>query len=191
MFARDCMSRLLAVTLFLASAGCAGPDPREKLFIQTRHDSEVDFGAYATYAWAPNDRAWASPVFTEYPALPGMIGSAVDARLTTMGFEKTSAQAADFLVAVSANAQEVTVISKRRYRSWAHSYDRALPTNVNTATQLDRMPQDTLVLEIIDTASEGVVWHAQAAGVITGGVDMDKAVDDAVGRMLALFPPES
>lgn len=191
MLVRNCMSHLLAAVLCINATGCAGPDTREKLFVQTRHDSELNFDVYSTYAWALGERAWTGPPFIEHPALPGMIRAAVEARLAAMGFEKTSAQSADFLVAVSAAAQEVTVISKQRYHRSAHGYNRAVLTNVNTATQLAKMPQDTLVLEIIDRASEGVVWRSQAAGVITRGENVDKAVDDAVGRMLEAFPPNS
>lgn len=191
MFVRNCMRHLLGVALCIAAAGCAGPDAGEKLFVQTRHDSELNFDAYSTYAWAPGERAWAGTTFIEHPALPGMIRAAVEARLAAMGFEKTSLESADFLVAVSAEAQEVTVISKQRYRRSAHGYNRAVLTNVNTATQLAKMPQDTLVMEIIDRERDGVVWRSQAAGVITRGENVAKAVDDAVGRMLEAFPPKS
>jgi len=53
------------------------------------------------------------------------------------------------------------------------------------------MTEGTLILEIIDTASEGVVWQSHAAGVITRRDDIEKAVDAAVARMLEKFPPKS
>ncbi len=179
------MNRLMMAAVLLAMLGCAGQASRAKLFIQTQHDADIDFGAYHTYAWVSDEAAWANP------ELPGMISAAVDRQLAAKGFEKTSADAANFLVAMSASVREVTVISKHRYQGWSHGYHRSVLSNVNTATRLEKMPERTLILEVIDTASEGVVWQSHAAGVITRQDDMGKAVDGAVARMLETFPPDS
>lgn len=183
------MRRIAMAAVVLAAVGCAGQATREKLFIQTQHDSDIDFGAFHSYAWVPHDRAWANSVFLKNPELPGMIGAAVDAQLAAKGFEKTSADAANFLVAMSASVQDVTVISKHRYQGWSHGYNRAMLSTDNSATGFQKMSEGTLILEVIDTASEGVVWQSQAAGVITGRDEMDRTVHTAVARMLEKFPP--
>jgi len=184
------MSHLIMAAALAASVGCAGQQTPAKLFIQTQHDSDIDFGAYHTYAWVPGDASWANPVFLRNPELPGMISAAVDGQLTARGFEKGPADAANFLVAMSASVQDVTVISKHRYQGWSHGYNRSTLDNVNTATQLDKMTEGTLILEIIDTASEGVVWQSHGAGVIARRDDLEKTVEAAVTRMLATFPPD-
>lgn len=188
---RVSMCHITMAAVLLAAVACAGQGSREKLFIQTRHDSDIDFGAYHTYAWVPSDSARANPVFLKNPELAAMISTAVDAQLAVKGFEKSSADAANFLVAMSASVQDVTVISKLRYRGWSHGYNRPTLSNVNTATELQKVSQGTLILEVIDTSSEGVVWQSQAAGVITQRDDMGKTVDTAVARMLETFPPDS
>ena len=185
------MSRTLMATALLAMVSCAGQEPREKLFIQTQHDADIDFLAYATYAWVPDDKARANPVFLQYPELPGIIGATVDQQLTAKGYEKTSLEAAHFLVTMSASVQDVTVISKHRYQGWTHGYNRSALSNVNTATQLDKMAEGTLILEVIDSSNEGVVWQSHAAGVISRRDDMGKTVAATVARMLKNFPPES
>ena len=185
------MSRLMMATVFLAMVGCAGQGSGEKLFIQTKHDTDIDFGAYYAYAWEPDDTAWINPVFLKNPELPGMISAAVDRQLAAKGFEKTSVDAANFLLTMSASVQDVTVISKHRYQGWSHGYNRWVLTRPSTPSQLNKMPEGTLILEVIDTASEGVVWQSHAAGLITRWDDMDKAVDAAVARMLQTFPPDS
>jgi hypothetical protein len=191
MSARTSMSRLLMAAALLAMAACSGPAQREKLFVQTQHDDDVDFGAYFTYAWVPDDKAWANSVFLKNPELPGMISASVDRQLAAKGFEKSAPDAADFYIAMSASVQDVTVISKHRYQGWSHGYNRSSLTNTNTATQLEKMAEGTLILEVIDVASEGVVWQSNAAGVITRREDMESAVDAAVARMLEKFPPGS
>jgi hypothetical protein len=191
MSARIPMSRLMIAAALVVMVGCAGQESRAKLFIQTQHDSDIDFGAYHTYAWAPSDAAWANPVFLKNPELPGMISTAVDRQLTAKGFEKGRADAADFLVAMSASVQDVTVISKHRYQGWSHGYSRSALDNVNTATRLNKMTEGTLILEVIDTASEGVVWQSHGAGVITRRDDLEGTLEAAVTRMLATFPPDS
>ncbi len=191
MSARISMSRLMMAVALAALAGCAGQESRAKLFIQSQHDSDIDFGAYHTYAWVPGDAAWANPVFLRNPELPGMISAAVDRQLTARGFEKSSADAANFLVAMSASVQDVTVISKHRYQGWSHGYNRWVLISASTPSQLNKMTEGTLILEVIDTASEGVVWQSRAAGVITRRDDLEKTVEAAITRMLETFPPNT
>ena len=190
MHPRRSVSVLVTTAVLLVLAGCAQRGP-EKLFVQSQHDGDVDFAAYAAYAWVPDTAGWANPVFLEHPELPGMIAAAVDRRLAEKGFEKTSVDRADFLVAMSASVQDVTVISKHRYQGWSHGYNRAALGSSGTATQMAKMTEGTLILEIVDTASEGVVWQSRAAGVVTRRDDIEKAVDAAVTRMLESFPPHA
>jgi hypothetical protein len=191
MFSPVLMSRLMMAAILLAVVGCASQGSPGKLFVQTQHDSDVDYAAYRSYAWVAGDAAWANPVFRQYPELPAMITAAVGAQLAAKGFEQTSADAADFLVAMSASIQEVTVISKRRYQGWSDGYGRSALSYGNSVTRLDKMSEGTLILEVVDTASEGVVWQAHAAGVVTGRDHIAEAVDAAVIRMLETFPPGS
>jgi hypothetical protein len=182
---------VLAMLATLGTAGCAGQSPQPKLFVHSRHAADIDFDRYRTYAWQPGDDTRTNPVFLDNPDLPGLISAAVDADLTAKGFAKTTAQAAHFLIAMSASIQPVTLISKQRYPEWSHSYNRALLGTDSTATQLNKMAEGTLVLKVIDTDSEGVVWQSQAAGVISRRSDMNKTVGPAVRRMLESFPPRS
>ena len=191
MYRRIFTTQLLMAAILLAATGCASQESAEKLFVQTQHDTDVDYAAYHSYGWVAGDATWANPVFLQYPELPGMISAAVDTQLAAKGFEHTSADKADFLVAMSASIQDVTVISKSRYQGWSHGYNRSTLAHGNTATRLDKMSEGTLILEIVDTASEGVVWQARAAGVVTRRDSLQTAVDAAVVRMLKTFPPES
>lgn len=177
-------------SVFLAMPGCTGQAPREKLFIQSRHDADIDFRAYRTYAWDPAGQAQNNPVFSRNPDLAGRVSAAVDAQLAAKGFEKTTADIANFLMAMNARIQEVTIVSTARSLRWSPAYDRSSLGNA-AATALQKMSEGTLILEVIDTASEGVVWQSQAAGVFTRRDDMGRAVDSAVARMLEAFPPGS
>jgi len=181
----------MTIGTVLAMVGCMGRAPTDKIFIQSQHDSDIDFHAYHSYAWLHRERMKSNPVFLKNPELAGLINMAVDKQLAAKGFEKTSATAADFLVAVNARVREVTVISSLRNQGWSHGYDRSAPGNTTSATGMNKMSEGTLVLEIIDTASEGIVWQSQAAGVIGGRDAIAPAVDTAVARMLERFPPES
>ena len=185
------MSGLLVVGVLLALIACAGRATRPKLFVQTHHDEDIAFGGYSTYAWVPDDENWVNPVFIEYPELPGMIAAAVDRELAVRGFEKTTEDAADFLVAMNASIQDVIVISRQRYQGWSHGYDRSPFAGGNTASRLHTMAEGTLILEIIDVASEGVVWQSRAAGVVARREGIERTVDAAVARMLEHFPPPS
>ena len=177
--------------LLLAVAGCAATTAAPKLFVETRHESDIAFERYSTYAWRAEEHGRTSPVFVEYPELPGLIGAAVDRELAAKGYEKRAVGEVDFLIAMDASLQDVTVVSKNRYAGWSYGYDRTSPANLDTTTRLDKMAEGTLVLEIVDVASEGVVWQCQAAGVVTRRESLEHAVNTAVARMLQSFPPPS
>jgi len=185
------MGGLWLGVVLAAIAACAAGPTAPKLFIETRHEDDIAFERYTTYAWVADERDWVNPAFLAYPELPGLIGAAVDRELAAKGFEKRVAGDADFLVAMSASVQDVTVVSKHRYGGWSHGYDRTALPNLDTATRLDKMPEGTLILEVVDVASEGVVWQCRAAGVVTHRESLARAVNIAVARMLETFPPPS
>ena len=191
MFLRACIRCAWPAMLLLAVAGCATNPATPKLFVETRHENDIAFERYATYAWLDGEHGRDNPTFLAYPELPGLIGSAVDRELAAKGFEKRPPGEADFLVAMSASVQDITLISKRRYSGWSHGYDRTSPPTLDTATRLDKMAEGTLVIEVVDVASEGVVWQCQAAGVVTRREGLEHAVNSAVARMLEAFPPSS
>jgi hypothetical protein len=191
MLARFAARRLLPAAVVLALLGCAGRGVEPKLFVHSKHAADINFDRYRTYAWQSADSARVNPVFQDNPDLPDLISAAVDAGLTAKGFEKTSADSAHFLVAMSASIQPITLISKQRYQQWSHAYNRGVLVTDDTATQLNKLTEGTLILEVIDTASEGVVWQSRAAGVIRRRDDLHKTVDAAVRRMLESFPPHS
>lgn len=179
------------VGVMLALMACAGRAAHPKLFVHTEHDHDIAFGAYSTYAWVPDDASRTNPVFLDHPELPGVIAAAVDRELAAKGFEKTAEPAADFLVAMNASVQDVVVISRQRFHGWSRASNRSSLANVNTASALHAMAEGTLILEVIDVASEGVVWRSRAAGVVARREGIEQTVDAAVARMLEQFPPPS
>ena len=90
---------------------------------------------------------------------------------------------------MSASVQDVTVISKHRYQGWTHGYNRSALSNVNTATQLDKMAEGTLICgghrHEPTRASYG---SPMPPGSLPAAIIWQKTVDAAVARMLKTFP---
>ena len=177
------------VAMVLAEA-CA-PSTKEKVFVKTQHDDDVPFAAYRDYRWVPDDKSWTYPLFLRYPEIPGIIQSAVRNELAAKGFHEMDRGEVDFLVAVSVSMQDVTVVSTHRYRGWSHGYNRTRMSNYRTVSRLDKLPEGTLIMEIIDAPSERVVWQSRAAGVVHQRDAIEAIINDAVGQMLAKFPPRA
>jgi hypothetical protein len=177
---------LLTVALSVSACGSGS----KKVFIKTEHEPDAAFELYVDYRWVPEDREWTYPLFLRYPEIPRVIQSSVDRELALKGFRRLDQGKADFLVAVSVSIEDVTVVTTHRYQGWSHGYNRSRMTNTRMGTRLDKMPEGTLVLEVIDAASERVVWQGRAAGVIVDRGSIDEGVKGAVVRMLAAFPPE-
>lgn len=161
----------------------------DKLFIDTRHADGVSFGEYRTFAWIPVDETLRSPVLYQHPQLKDWIRNGVDEALAAGGFSTTSYGDADFTLAYQVSIREVSVLRKHRFREASHSFSRGRIPRWREITQVEQMPEGTLLLEIVDPDEDAVVWMGRVAGLIADDVT-DRGVAEAIAELLQRFPPK-
>lgn len=162
----------------LALAGCATLD------VSSYVERGVDVTQYRTFAWAP-----AEEVSTGDPRLDNNrffdehVRGGVDTRLVARGFEKTSSTTADLLVHYHASfKQEIE----------ARNIDQAYGSCDENDCRPEVFEVGTLLIDLVDTRTNRLVWRGWAKGSIDGVVDdqqwMEEKIDDVVTRILAGLP---
>jgi len=133
-------------------------------------------------AGAPRDRR--SPPRNN-PFFHERIRADVENELATRGFEKTSSGVPDVLVRYRASInQRVDVSSVDRENSECDNDEEACRPYVYDA--------DTLLIDLVDTRTDKVVWRGWTQGRADGAIDnqrlMEQKVDKAVTRILQQLP---
>jgi hypothetical protein len=162
----------------LALAGCA-TNPRVYSFLERG----ADLSRYHSYTWAPPDRqGTGDPRLDNNEIFQEKVQSAVDARLASKGFEKTSGSA-DLLVHYHASVeQRIDLQTSEPYTPC----DGCKPFIYDAGT---------LVIDLVDARTNRLLWRGWAEGNVEGVVDrqqwMDERVDADVTRILDTLPKAS
>jgi hypothetical protein len=170
------MPRLAAVAALLVLASCS------TLKVSHDYDTRFDFSSFETYAWLPA---------TANVDISGLtirrIHEAVDRVLAAKGYRPTD-DAPDFRVAIHASVEKKFTVTDTGY-SMAHSRYWGYPYST---VHVDSYDQGTLVIDIIDAASNAAVWR----GVATRAVSRQSSpeyrearINEAVTAVLEPFPP--
>jgi len=174
-FTRFALMALPALTL----AGCATMNVNSYL------ERGVDFAQYRTYAWGPTEALpTGDPRLDNNPFFKNRLEGAVEKQLTAKGFEKTTSTAPDLLIHYHAHiTQRFDVDTVDRERGYCS--DNCEPT-------VGAYDEGTLVLDMVDTRTNKVVWRGSARSVVNGVIDnqnlMEQQIDEAVRRMLDELP---
>lgn len=151
---------------------------------------------YQTYAWLPTPRRDESH---SNPLVEAELKQTVDRDLAAKDFQRVSpSDHPDFLVGWHATTRERTQVEDINpywgYR-WSpvfgppSSYGGARGPSEATIVEYER---GTVILDIIDTRSNELVWRGTAKaglGANPSARDAEKKISDAVGRILSQFPP--
>jgi hypothetical protein len=166
----------LGVLPALILTACSGG-----LKVSTEHDRTADFSRLKSYRWKASPGGFGSSVLEsryknlgmEEPLLRG-----VNTRLEAKGFVQDSARA-DFTVTYIVGTEE-------RTKTVSDNYSLAMgPTEVE-------YEQGALILEIANARTGVLIWRGTATAALKDHPDPESAaatLDEAIGRMLADFPP--
>ena len=174
------MRRLFPVLLLtIAFAGCA------VMTVSSHIERNVNFAEYVTYDWGPPDnlpvgdpRLDNNPFFKDY--LEGAVGKELERRHYT----RTDTGTPDLLVHYHANISKTFDVNGVDTRN-GYCYD-------NCQANVFEYEQGTIVLDVVDTHTNRVVWRGWAQDNIDGVIDrqdlLRKVVNTAVARMMEMFP---
>jgi len=168
-----------AFALAALASGCA------TMNISSHIERGVDFAQFLTWDFGPADalptgdpRLDNNPFFKDY--LEGAVGKALEAR----HYVRTTSGTPDLLVHYHANISKTFDVNGTDSR-YGYCYD-------NCESRVIAYEQGTIVLDVVDTHTNRVVWRGWAQDSIDGVIDnqesLRKEVNTAVTRMTELFP---
>ena len=163
--------------------------------VKTDYDPTITYSSYRTFDWyAASKKAKGKGSGTD-PLLDKRVRVAVQAELESKGFTQETAAEPDFLVTY------YPIFQNRKYRTttsfgggsgWGR---RRWGYGVGTrfsSSQVHQYREGTIVLEIVDSRSNQLVWQGTAEGALTelnNPEDAQEQIHKAVRDMLANFPP--
>jgi hypothetical protein len=182
--ARSPMSRFLKPAalafLALAAAGCAST------LAGAHVQRGVDFTRFRTFDWGPADalptgdaRLDANPFFKD------RMQGAVEKQLATRGLVLGSSGAPDLLIHYHATVDRRIDVN-RVDRGYGYCYDD------DCGVRVSEYEGGTLIVDIVDTRTNRVVWRGWAQQNLDGVIDneerLGRMIDEAVAQMLEKFP---
>ena len=179
------MRRLRRLALVTAAFAAFALPACATMNVSSHIERGVDFAQFRTWDFGPADalptgdpRLDNNPFFKDY--LEGAVGKALEARHYT----RTTSGTPDLLVHYHANISKTFDVNGVD--------DRYGYCSDNCAPNVIEYEQGTIVLDVVNTHTNRVVWRGWAQDSIDGVIDrqelLRKEVNTAVTKMMALFP---
>jgi hypothetical protein len=173
--------RLIAVAvLAVIAAGCA------TMLVSSHVQRDIDFGRYRTYDWGPADALpTGDPRLDRNPFFKDHMQGAVERGLARKGLTLSTSGTPDLLIHYHANVTQRIDVDRidRRY-----GYCYGNDCNV----RLMDYEAGTIVVDVVDTRTNRVVWRGWAQDSLDGVIDnqdrMEKMINQAVAKMLDQLP---
>ena len=165
----------------LAAAGCAST-----MNVSSYVERGLDVTQYRTYDWGPADalptgdaRLDANPFFQDH------VQGAVEKQLARKGFARVTVGAADLLIHYHASITNRIDVN-RVDRQYGYCYE------VECRAGASDYEAGTLVLDIVDTRTNRVIWRGWAQDSVEEALHnpdrMAEQIDEAVTRMMSRLP---
>jgi hypothetical protein len=186
----------LLLAVFWAAAACA-PSPK----IGYDFDRGVDFSVYHTYAWLSADQERTGDRRADSSTVDMRIRIAVGTQLRLKGYQALPEGTPDFYVAYHIGLKDSAPSISTQYYSdgmaghaFAHSADsRSAGTSTATVNEPPSYLTGSLLIDIVDAASQKLVWRGTAAGEVDPGLtsgQRDERTKAIVHSILSHFPPQ-
>ena len=174
--------RAPTVVLILAAvfaAGCA------TLTVSSHIERNVTFTDFVTYDWGPPDNLpVGDPRLDNNPFFVDYLQGAIEKMLAAKGYERAVTGQPDVLIHYHANvAQRVEVREVDSHYGYTYT---------DGMSQVTEYEQGTLVVDLVDTRTNKVVWRGWSQDTMTGIIDnqdrLEQKVEEGVTKMMMLLP---
>ena len=168
---------MLLVALLTPGASAKG--------VKTAHEAGVDYSAYPTFDWRPGHKGHPDAPLAEGSPLDRQLRSIGEKLLRAAGFEKSVSGEPDLWITFYGMLEDIGAVGGVNFElsehvSWigdpgshyAHFYQ-----------------QGTLVVEVVDAASDEVLWRGWASETIKKPSQLEKKAEKVMSRILKQFPP--
>jgi hypothetical protein len=152
--------------------------------VETDYDHSANLTQYHTYTWGH--------VASSDPLFESRIRDAVDHALQAKGWrpapEGADADVTVTAVAMEKNKKEYTTFYDGLGPGWRwHGWGTEMAT-----TSVEDVPVGTLIVDLYDTSSKGLVWRGVARDTLSDKPEKNtEKLQKAVDKMFAKFPPRS
>jgi len=172
----------LAFLVVLAAAA-----PAAAVSVSVDHDAQADFARYHTYSLSAGTPA-ANPLNQK------RIDAALEAQLAAKGLTK-AAEDADVRVVTHVASEKSTQV---RVDTFGYGYYPGYrwyrgPAHVDTTVQTYDIVQGTLVVDMVDAATNQLVWRGTATDTVSPTIKpekVEKLIQKAVEKLFRKYPPE-
>jgi hypothetical protein len=150
--------------------------------VHVDYDHKVNFSKYKTFMWAGKPE-------TADPLTADRIVDSVNAQLNARGLQLVSS-GADLYVSASMSVQQVPVYNTYYDGGWGWGWGWGWGGPGWATTYVDTYSEGTTTVNLIDAASERIVWQ----GTATGGVShkpgkVAKKNSKVIADMFEKYPP--
>jgi hypothetical protein len=149
------------------------------------YDTRFDFSRIKTYTWVPSEPSAGVSGLTIQ-----RVQSAVDRELAAKGYTKSD-ENPDARIAMHAAVSEKYTVTDRSY---GFSYGRHWRYVDAGYVEVDSYEQGTLILDVIDAATNAAVWRGIGTRVVQRNLSpaqREERINEAVEKILAQFPPSA
>ena len=155
--------------------------------VSSHVDRGINFARYRTYDWGPADALpTGDPRLDKNPFFKDHVEGAVEKQLAARGLEMSTSGTPDLLVHYHASINQRIDVN-RVDRRYGYCYGVDCPSDVI------EYEAGTLVLDIVDSRTNRVIWRGWAQDTVEGVLDnedeMAREISTAIARMLARLPP--
>ena len=154
--------------------------------VSSHVDRGINFARYRTYDWGPADALpTGDPRLDKNPFFKDHVEGAVEKQLAARGLEMSSWGTPDLLIHYHASINQRIDVN-RLDRRYGYCY------GVDCLPDVIEYEAGTLVLDIVDSRTNRVIWRGWAQdtveGVLNNEDEMARQINEAITRMLARLP---
>jgi hypothetical protein len=165
--------------LFITTAACA------TLTVSSHIEREANFTDYVTWDWGPPDNLpVGDPRLDNNPFFRDYVEGTVEKILVRKGYERAVTGLPDLLIHYHANVNQKVDVYKADY-PYGYCYG-------NCEARVVEFEQGTIVLDIVDSATNKVVWRGWVQDTMDGVIDDQQRlrgqVFDGIAKMMLRLP---
>lgn len=184
------ISRFVAIfTILPMVLGCTG------IKVSQDYNLSKDFSGLKTYAWRLEKQKKADALGIGDPFLDARIRNAIDRFLSDKGYQKISRAVPDFYVRFQHRVQRKIESDDVRATVGFGTGGRGRygGIGINTGSSIRAYDEGLLVIDILGTDPDDLLWRGKATQRISQHSDPEKMttnVNETVEKILSQFPPE-
>ena len=178
------MRRLYGLLFAAALATLTGCTSKPTLRVSAERSPAADFSAYRTYAWATTPvESLSERPRTGPDLLNWRIRNAIEKQLVARGYEEAAAGRADLSIVFHIRRRDAHTETVQDFIQYRESGGQEGMQEAYTFGY----EEGTVIIEVLDAATERLVWRSTAGPVINPETQPEK-VAEAVQSMMARFP---